>query len=122
MSSPHQPDDHANAGGSLRPAGAELPPTDLGSTAQFQAFASDDAAATDRASLSDDRHRPQPDVVLPEDHDPSSGDVLGAPAMAAQIQPTDLPPVNPDNKRNLYIAVCVLVLVIVVVTLLLTLG
>ncbi|WP_153503217.1 hypothetical protein [Cumulibacter manganitolerans] len=126
MSSPEQPHDKTNAGGSLRPAGAELPSDELGSTEQFRAFANgddDDASAADRGALGNERARPQPEVVLPEDHDPRSSEVMGAATpSAAQIQPSDLPPVNPDAKRNLYIAIGVLVLVIVVVALLLILG
>lgn len=113
---------------SVRPKDAELPPAGLGSTAQFRAFAAGDdsdpnAAATDRGSLTNDRARPQPDVVLPEDHDPTSAEIMGAPQdRGAQIQPSDLPPINPDNKRNLYIALAILVLVAIVVALLLVIG
>lgn len=112
----------------VRPSNADLPPEELGSTAQFKAFASGDdtdanAAAADRGSLTNDRARPQTEAVLPEDHDPTSSEIMGAPNdPRTAIQPADLPPVNPDNKRNLYIALAIVALVIIVVVLLLIIG
>ena len=103
---------------SLRPTEHELPPAELGSTAQFEAFASGDRSS---AAAGDSSSRPAtPDVVLPEDHDPTSAELMDQPR-SAMVQPSDLPPVNPDNKRNLAIAAAVLVLVVVVVVLLLIL-
>ncbi|WP_106848371.1 hypothetical protein [Blastococcus sp. Marseille-P5729] len=104
-----------------RPATADVEDAELGSTAQFQAFAAgpdDDtiqSAASERRTTTDDDQVLE--AVVPEDHDPTAAQIMDDPQVRGSVQPSDLPPVNPDNKRNLYIALAVIVLVAVVVAL-----
>lgn len=106
-----------------KPAEADVPDAELGSTAQFKAFAAssddDTSAAAERPAASGraDAGEQVPDTVVPEDRDPTAAEIMDNPQVRGSVQPSDLPPVNPDNKRNLYIALAVIVLVAIVVAL-----
>lgn len=96
---------------SLRPD-VDLPPAELGSTAQFRAFARGDESATDQPAPSAESVRVEPPTAAPL-RDPSSGLAAdaGLPAPA-------LPPADPSGKRNLLIALAVILLVVIAVVLL----
>lgn len=89
----------------------ELPPAELGSTAQFRAFAS--------GAETDDSDRPAPS--RPERAAaPAAATTPVEPRPAGPVQPSapPLPPADPSGKRNLMVALAVILLVVVAVVLL----
>lgn len=99
---------------SLRPE-ADLPPAELGSTAQFRAFATGEGSeSTESTATRADTQPPAPAQA------PAARPVPPAPRDG--LEPPALPPADPNSKRNLLIALAVLLLVVIAVVLLFVLA
>lgn len=96
---------------SLRPE-VELPPAELGSTAQFRAFASGEGPARTDGVPAPRSRSEEPSAAKPQQSAPPR------PAAQDGVVAPALPPADSNSKRNLLISLAVVLLVVVAVVLL----
>lgn len=121
MTRPDNPDEPMPpVGGTIRPPDVDLPPEQLGSTAQFKAFATGTESDTSAEQAPPAQRRHPATERAEQAARPTEAPESPSESTAA-IQPPGLPPVRNDSKRGLYLALAVVVLVAVVIALLLIL-